>query len=71
MGTISRKDFIERLNKLENEIWFDGEKMKGEISEHPAFKRILQEKASTSYVTSSIIFSIGLLIPIYWKCLII
>src|SRR3954471_21856638 len=46
MGTINGKDFIERLNKLENEIWFDGEKIKGEISEHLAFKGILKAKAS-------------------------
>lgn len=46
MGTINGKDFIDRLNKLENEIWFDGEKIKGKISEHPAFKGILKEKAS-------------------------
>jgi len=46
MGTINGKDFIERLNKLENEIWYDGAKIKGEISEHPAFKGIMKEKAS-------------------------
>ncbi|NHM33419.1 4-hydroxyphenylacetate 3-monooxygenase, oxygenase component [Neobacillus terrae] len=46
MGTISGKNFIDRLNKLENEIWFDGEKIKGEISEHLAFKGILKAKAS-------------------------
>ncbi|TWE05185.1 4-hydroxyphenylacetate 3-monooxygenase [Neobacillus bataviensis] len=46
MGAINGKDFIERLNKLENEIWFDGEKIKGKISEHPAFKGILKTKAS-------------------------
>jgi 4-hydroxyphenylacetate 3-monooxygenase len=46
MGTINGKNFIDRLNKLENEIWFDGERIKGEISEHPAFKGILKAKAS-------------------------
>lgn len=46
MGTISGKEFIDRLNKLENEIWFDGLKLKGKISEHPAFKGILKAKAS-------------------------
>ncbi|PFP27637.1 4-hydroxyphenylacetate 3-monooxygenase, oxygenase component [Bacillus sp. AFS073361] len=46
MGTISGKDFIDRLNKLENEIWFDGERIKGKISEHLAFKGILKAKAS-------------------------
>lgn len=46
MGIIDGKAFIDRLNKLENEIWFDGEKMKGEISKHPAFKGVLKAKAS-------------------------
>ncbi|MFK2825127.1 4-hydroxyphenylacetate 3-monooxygenase, oxygenase component [Bacillus sp. B190/17] len=46
MGIINGKDFIERLNKLENEIWLEGEKINGKISAHPAFKGILQSKAS-------------------------
>jgi 4-hydroxyphenylacetate 3-monooxygenase len=46
MGIINGKEFIERLNKLENEIWFDGKKIEGTISEHPAFKGILKTKAS-------------------------
>ena len=46
MGTINGQDFIERLNKLGNEIWYEGAKIKGEISEHPAFKGILKAKAS-------------------------
>ena len=46
MGAINGKNFIERLNKLENEIWFDGEKIKGKISDHPAFKGIVTTKAS-------------------------
>lgn len=46
MGTINGRDFIERLDKLDNEIWFDGEKIKGNISEHPAFKGILRSKSS-------------------------
>ncbi|MGG1680260.1 4-hydroxyphenylacetate 3-monooxygenase, oxygenase component [Neobacillus sp. NRS-1170] len=46
MSIINGRDFIERLNKMNNEIWFDGEKIKGEISEHPAFKGIIKSKAS-------------------------
>jgi 4-hydroxyphenylacetate 3-monooxygenase len=46
MGTITGKEFIERLNELENEIWYDGARIKGKISEHPAFKGILETKAS-------------------------
>lgn len=46
MGIINGKEFIDRLNKLENEIWYDGEKIKGNISEHPAFKGIIKTKSS-------------------------
>ncbi|PLS03695.1 4-hydroxyphenylacetate 3-monooxygenase, oxygenase component [Neobacillus cucumis] len=46
MGIINGKEFIERLNRLKNEVWYDGEKIKGEISEHPAFKGIMKSKAS-------------------------
>ncbi|MEO4055037.1 4-hydroxyphenylacetate 3-monooxygenase, oxygenase component [Solibacillus sp. CAU 1738] len=46
MGAINGSDFINRLNTLKNEIWFDGEKIEGVISEHPAFKGLLQTKAS-------------------------
>ncbi|WP_462413601.1 4-hydroxyphenylacetate 3-monooxygenase, oxygenase component [Neobacillus sp. Marseille-QA0830] len=46
MSIINGHDFIERLNGMKNEIWFDGEKIKEDISEHPAFKGILKSKAS-------------------------
>ncbi len=46
MGVTSGKAFIDRLNKMENEVWFDGERVKGNISEHIAFKGILKAKAS-------------------------
>lgn len=46
MGIINGKEFIDRLNKLENEIWYDGEKLEGNISDHPAFKGIVKTKSS-------------------------
>lgn len=46
LGAINGKDYIDRLNSLKNEVWFDGEKVEGLLSEHPAFKGILQTKAS-------------------------
>jgi 4-hydroxyphenylacetate 3-monooxygenase len=46
MGIITGNHFLDRLNKMKTEIWFDGEKIKGMLSEHPAFKGILQTKAS-------------------------
>lgn len=46
MGAINGKEYISRLNQLNNEIWYDGEKIEGPISEHPAFKGIIQSKAA-------------------------
>ncbi|MEI4789250.1 4-hydroxyphenylacetate 3-monooxygenase, oxygenase component [Bacillus sp. FJAT-53060] len=46
MGIISGKGFIDRLNKLKNEVWFDGIKVEGDISEHPTFKGLLKTKSS-------------------------
>lgn len=46
MGIINGREFIERLDNLKNEIWIDGEKIKGKISEHPSFKGVLETKAS-------------------------
>ena len=46
MGIINGREFIERIDQLENEIWIDGEEIKGKISEHPAFKGVLETKAS-------------------------
>ncbi|MBB4824948.1 4-hydroxyphenylacetate 3-monooxygenase [Sporosarcina luteola] len=46
MGAVNGKDYINRLNQLRNEIWYDGEKVEGLLSEHPAFKGLLQSKAA-------------------------
>ena len=46
MGTINGNDFVNRLNKLNNEIWIDGKRIDGLLSEHPAFKGIIKSKAS-------------------------
>jgi 4-hydroxyphenylacetate 3-monooxygenase len=46
MGIITGDGFIERLDRLGNEIWLDGERVKGRISEHPAFKGIIRSKAA-------------------------
>ncbi len=46
MGAIKGAEYINRLNQLNNEVWFDGVKVEGLLSEHPAFKGLLQTKAS-------------------------
>ncbi|WP_042356190.1 4-hydroxyphenylacetate 3-monooxygenase, oxygenase component [Bacillus rubiinfantis] len=45
MGAINGTQFIERINRLNANIWLNGRKLAGRISEHPAFKGILQSKA--------------------------
>lgn len=46
MGAITGAEYIDRLNQLHNELWFDGEKVEGVVSEHPYFKGYIQTKAS-------------------------
>ncbi|MBD8034267.1 4-hydroxyphenylacetate 3-monooxygenase, oxygenase component [Solibacillus merdavium] len=46
MGAITGEFYINRLNQLNNEVWFDGEKVEGLLSEHPAFKGLIKTKAS-------------------------
>jgi len=46
MGNITGRDFIARLNRMNTEIWLDGQKVKGPISEHPAFKGVIQTISS-------------------------
>lgn len=45
MAAITGKRYIERLNAMGNEIWFDGKKVTGLLSEFPAFKGLLKTKA--------------------------
>jgi 4-hydroxyphenylacetate 3-monooxygenase len=46
LGAINGKQFINRLDQMNTEVWFDGKKIEGKISEHPAFKGIIQTKAA-------------------------
>ena len=46
MGAINGKEYINRINQLNNEIWLDGQRVEGLISEHPVFRGLLQEKAA-------------------------
>jgi 4-hydroxyphenylacetate 3-monooxygenase len=46
MGAIKGNDFIDRINRQESEIWFDGNKIDGPLSDHPAFKGLVQTKAA-------------------------
>jgi len=46
MGVISGKALIERIDRMNTEIWLDGSKLVEKPSNHPAFKGILQAKAA-------------------------
>ncbi|PIC76946.1 4-hydroxyphenylacetate 3-monooxygenase, oxygenase component [Sporosarcina sp. P19] len=46
MGAINGKEFVRRMNEQNAEIWLDGQQLKGPISEHPAFKGLIETKAS-------------------------
>lgn len=43
--TISGREYIKRIDALNNEVWVNGQKITGNISEHPAFKGIMKSKA--------------------------
>ncbi|WP_257348355.1 4-hydroxyphenylacetate 3-monooxygenase, oxygenase component [Pseudalkalibacillus decolorationis] len=45
MGLISGQQYIERINNLQPELWIDGERVTGKLSEHPALKGIMKSKA--------------------------
>lgn len=46
MTLLTGQQFIERLNKMENNIIIEGKNVTGDISEHPAFEGIIKTKAS-------------------------
>ncbi|MFJ7726179.1 4-hydroxyphenylacetate 3-monooxygenase, oxygenase component [Neobacillus sp. NPDC097160] len=46
MGIMNGKKFIDRIDQMNTEIWVDGERIVRKLSEHPAFKGIIQTKAS-------------------------
>ena len=46
MPAITGKQYIDRINQLNSEIWIDGNKVTGKISEHPAFKGVMNSQAA-------------------------
>ncbi|MDQ0253453.1 4-hydroxyphenylacetate 3-monooxygenase [Evansella vedderi] len=44
MAIVLGKQYIERIDGLNNEVWIDGERVTGKLSEHPAFEGILRTK---------------------------
>jgi 4-hydroxyphenylacetate 3-monooxygenase len=43
--TITGNEYIKRIDALNNEVWIDGQKVTGKISEHPAFDGVMKSKA--------------------------
>ncbi|MDY0406790.1 4-hydroxyphenylacetate 3-monooxygenase, oxygenase component [Virgibacillus sp. 179-BFC.A HS] len=46
MPAISGSEYIDRMNRLQTNIWVDGQRVAGKISEHPAFKGVIKTQAS-------------------------
>lgn len=42
---ITGQQYINRIDHLKNEVWIDGNKVTGKLSEHPAFQGVLKSKA--------------------------
>ncbi|PID15961.1 4-hydroxyphenylacetate 3-monooxygenase, oxygenase component [Sporosarcina sp. P34] len=53
MGAINGNEFVRRINEQDAEIWLDGQQLKGPISKHPAFKGLIETKASLYDLQSS------------------
>ncbi|PYZ93024.1 4-hydroxyphenylacetate 3-monooxygenase, oxygenase component [Salipaludibacillus keqinensis] len=45
MGAISGSEYINRINRLKNDVWINGEKVQGDISEHPSFHGVIHSQA--------------------------
>jgi 4-hydroxyphenylacetate 3-monooxygenase len=45
MGAKTGKEYIERVDQAQAEVWIDGEPIKGKVSEHPAFKGVMKSQA--------------------------
>lgn len=45
MPAVNGEEYIQRLNSLKSTIWIEGEKVDGNVSEHPAFKGVIHNQA--------------------------
>ncbi len=45
MPAINGKQLKERIRNIKSDIWFDGQKITGDITAHPAFKGVIDSKA--------------------------
>ncbi len=45
MGAKTGKQYIERVDAAQANVWINGEQVKGKVSEHPAFKGVMKTQA--------------------------
>ena len=45
MGAKTGKEYIDRVNQAQANVWINGKQVTGNISEHPAFKGVMQSQA--------------------------
>ena len=45
MPAISGKEYIDRVNKLQSEIWIAGKRVDGKVSEHPSFSGVMKSQS--------------------------
>ncbi|MGG4266435.1 4-hydroxyphenylacetate 3-monooxygenase, oxygenase component [Peribacillus simplex] len=46
MSVVTGKEYIDRIDQLKTNVWIDGSPICGKISEHPAFKGVMNSQAA-------------------------
>ncbi|MBP2076861.1 4-hydroxyphenylacetate 3-monooxygenase, oxygenase component [Oceanobacillus polygoni] len=46
MSIITGSEYIDRIDRLQMDIWVDGHPIEGKVSEHPAFKGVMRSQAA-------------------------
>jgi 4-hydroxyphenylacetate 3-monooxygenase len=45
MACINGQTYLHRIDRLKNSVWIDGQKITGQLSDHPAFRSIMKSQA--------------------------
>jgi len=45
LGVINGAQYIKRINELNSEVWIDGERVQGKLSEHPSFRGVMNSQS--------------------------
>ncbi|WP_059105380.1 4-hydroxyphenylacetate 3-hydroxylase family protein [Shouchella shacheensis] len=46
MGIVTGKEFLKRVSRLNSTVWMEGERVSSHVTEHPAFRAVLKQKAA-------------------------